>query len=58
MVTTTNTGAQTREMKVLVRGKSENATKMNLTAGKFNIVIDEPASLAVPMMVPRPFRFY
>lgn len=40
MVKITNIGMQTREMKVL-RGKSENATKMNLTAGKFNMVIDE-----------------
>lgn len=34
-----------KEMKVLIRGKSANATKMNLTAGKFNMVIDEPQSL-------------
>jgi uncharacterized OsmC-like protein len=45
MVTVMNIGTKTREMKVLVRGKSENATKMNLTAGKFNMVIDEPPSL-------------
>jgi len=37
--------APTREMKVIVRGKSENATKMNLTSGKFSMVIDEPPSL-------------
>ena len=37
--------APAKEMKVLVRGKSENATRMNLTSGKFNIVIDEPPSL-------------
>ena len=35
----------TREIKVLVRGKSESATKMNLTSGKFQMVIDEPPSL-------------
>jgi uncharacterized OsmC-like protein len=37
--------AVTREMKVLIHGKSQNATRMNLTAGKFNMVIDEPPSL-------------
>jgi uncharacterized OsmC-like protein len=37
--------AVTREMKVLIRGKSQNATRMNLTAGKFNMVIDEPPAL-------------
>ena len=37
--------APTREMKVLVRGKSENATRMNLTSGKFSMVIDEPPTL-------------
>jgi uncharacterized OsmC-like protein len=37
--------APMREMKVIVRGKSENATKMNLTSGKFSMVIDEPPSL-------------
>jgi uncharacterized OsmC-like protein len=37
--------AVSREMKVLIRGKSQNATRMNLTAGKFNMVIDEPPAL-------------
>lgn len=37
--------APTKEMKVIVRGKSENATKMNLTSGKFSMVIDEPPTL-------------
>jgi len=45
MVTATNIGTQTRKMKVLIHGKSENPTKMNLTAGKFKMVIDEPPSL-------------
>ncbi len=31
-----------REVKVLVTGKSENPTKMNLKSGKFNLIIDEP----------------
>ena len=37
--------APMREMKVIVRGKSDNATKMSLTSGKFSMVIDEPKSL-------------
>jgi len=31
-----------REVKVLITGESENPTKINLTAGKFKMVIDEP----------------
>jgi len=31
-----------REMKVLITGESENPTKMNIKAGKFNLIIDEP----------------
>lgn len=31
-----------REIKVLVTGKSENATKINLTSGKHTMIIDEP----------------
>lgn len=34
-----------KEIKVLVHGKSENATKMNLRAGKFKMVIDEPKAM-------------
>ena len=34
-----------REIKVLVRGESESATKMNLRAGKFKLVIDEPEQM-------------
>jgi len=33
---------QHREMKVLITGESENPTKMNLQAGKFKMIIDEP----------------
>jgi uncharacterized OsmC-like protein len=36
---------ESRKMKVLVRGQSESPTKMNLTSGKFSMVIDEPPSL-------------
>jgi len=34
-------------MKVLITGESENPTKMNLRAGKFNVIIDEPEGMGV-----------
>ncbi len=34
-----------KEVKVIVRGQSENPTKMNLTSGKFKMVIDEPQNM-------------
>ena len=34
-----------REVKVLVQGESENPTKMNIRAGKFSLVIDEPKGM-------------
>jgi uncharacterized OsmC-like protein len=34
-----------REVKVVIRGQSENPTKMNLTSGKFSMVIDEPQNM-------------
>jgi uncharacterized OsmC-like protein len=34
-----------KQIKVTVRGESENPTKINLTSGKFKMVIDEPKGL-------------
>ena len=34
-----------KQIKVTVRGESENPTKMNLVSGKFKMVIDEPKGL-------------
>lgn len=34
-----------REMKVLITGESENPTRINLRAGKFSMIIDEPKSM-------------
>ena len=34
-----------KEVKVSVQGESENPTKMNIRAGKFSLVIDEPKSM-------------
>jgi len=34
-----------REVKVIVRGQSESATRLNLTSGKFKLVIDEPENM-------------
>lgn len=31
-----------QEFKIVVRGQSENPTRMSLSSGKFNMIIDEP----------------
>ena len=46
----------TREMKVIIRGKSDNATKMSLTSGKFSMVIDEPTSMGGTDYGPSPVQ--
>lgn len=41
----TNNDACAMQVKVHVSGESESATKMNLRAGKFKMIIDEPANM-------------
>ena len=45
-----------RDVKVVVRGQSENPTKMNLTSGKFKMVIDEPHNLGGTDEGPSPIQ--
>jgi uncharacterized OsmC-like protein len=45
-----------REMKVLITGESENPTKINVRAGKFAVVIDEPKSLGGTDQGPSPVQ--
>ena len=45
-----------REMKVLISGESENQTKMNLTSGKFKMIIDEPKSMGGTDEGPSPIQ--
>jgi len=45
-----------REMKILISGESENPTKINLRAGKFAVVIDEPKSLGGTDQGPSPVQ--
>jgi len=47
---------QKREMKVLIIGESENPTKMNLQAGKFNLIIDEPKGMGGTNEGPSPIQ--
>ena len=45
-----------REMKVLITGESENPTKMNIQAGKFNLTIDEPKQMGGTDEGPSPIQ--
>lgn len=47
---------QKREIKVLITGESENPTKMNLHAGKFNLIIDEPKEMGGTDEGPSPIQ--
>lgn len=50
-MSTSNTG-----MKVLVHAQSENPTKLNVTSGKFSMVIDEPNSMGGTDAGPSPVQ--
>ncbi len=43
-------------IQVIVRGESASATRLNLTAGKFKLVIDEPESLGGTDAGPTPVQ--
>ena len=45
-----------REVKVIVHGQSENPTRMNLTSGKFKMVIDEPENMGGTDAGPSPIQ--
>ena len=45
-----------REVKVIVRGESQNPTRMNLTSGKFKMVIDEPENMGGTDEGPSPIQ--
>lgn len=45
-----------REIKVVVTGQSENPTKMNLTSGKFSMIIDEPKNMGGTDEGPSPIQ--
>jgi len=47
---------QKRELKVLIIGESENPTKMNPQAGKFNLIIDEPKGMGGTNEGPSPIQ--
>ena len=47
---------QKREMKVLITGESENPTKMNIQAGKFKLIIDEPKGMGGTDEGPSPIQ--
>ena len=49
-------GIAPREVKVIIRGQSENPTRMNLTSGKFKMIIDEPENMGGSDAGPSPIQ--
>ena len=47
---------ESREVKVLVRGQSQNATRMHVAAGKFSMLIDEPEQMGGTDAGPSPVQ--
>jgi len=47
---------ENREIKVLVRGKSETATRIAVAAGKFSMTIDEPETMGGTDAGPSPIQ--
>ena len=45
-----------REVKVVVRGESANATRLDVTAGSFRMVIDEPEAMGGTNAGPSPIQ--
>lgn len=54
--TDTKAEACTMQVKVHVSGESESATKMNLRAGKFKMIIDEPENMGGTNEGPSPVQ--
>ena len=47
---------ETREMKVLITGESQNPTKLSLKSGKFSMIIDEPQQMGGTDEGPSPIQ--
>jgi len=43
-------------MQVKIHGKSESATRINVSAGKFNLIIDEPEQMGGSNLGPTPVQ--
>lgn len=45
-----------KDLKIVISGQSENATRLNIRAGKFNLIIDEPQSVGGTDAGPSPVQ--